>query len=119
MAQPLDLMTRILDIGNKSEQKFLRRKTAEFDFKKFTAKEIRDLIKRMREAMEEANGVGLAANQVGLDVKVFVARVEGKFYAVFNPEITKKSKETEAAVEGCLKVSHAIYETIKHYPLTI
>src|SRR3972149_8491097 len=98
-------MSTILTIASKKNEKFLRRKSAEFNFKKSSPKEIRELIKKMREVMEAANGIGLAANQIGLDMRVFVAQVEGKFYAVFNPEIIKTSKETEAAVEGWLSVS--------------
>ncbi|MBI2594733.1 MAG: peptide deformylase [Candidatus Colwellbacteria bacterium] len=119
---------RILKITNKGDQKILRRKTTNFDFKKFTANEIRDLIKKMRVAMEEANGIGLAANQMGiglaanqmgLDMKVFVAQVGGKFYAVFNPEIVKISKETEAAVEGCLSVPETTGEVTRPYRITL
>lgn len=112
-------MSRILSIEKKTDEKFLRRETAEFDFKKFPPKEIRELIKKMRKAMEEANGIGLAANQIGLDMRVFVAQVEGKFYAVFNPEITKTSKETEMAVEGCLSVPENMSEVARSYRITL
>ena len=112
-------MSRILSITNKKDGKFLRQKTADFDFKKFSPKEIRSLIKGMREVMEAADGIGLAANQIGLDMRVFVAKVEGKFYAVFNPEITKTSKEAEAAVEGCLSVPHIMDEVIRSYRITL
>lgn len=97
----------------------MRRKTAEFDFKKSSPKEIREIIRGMREAMEEANGVGLAANQIGLNMKVFVARVESKFYAIFNPEIIKTSKETEAALEGCLSVPNTAGEVTRPYQITL
>ena len=112
-------MSRILSIEKKTDKKFLRRKSAEFDFKKSSPKEIRELIKKMREVMEAANGIGLAANQIGLDMRVFVAQVEGKFYAVFNPEIIKTSKETEVAVEGCLSVPHIMDEVIRSYRITL
>ena len=66
---------KIFTISNKKEEKFLRRKTAEFDFGGFTKKETAELIKKMRETMTETNGVGLSANQVGLDLKFFVAGI--------------------------------------------
>ena len=72
--------------------------------KNFSKKNIRDLVQRMRGAMQEAEGVGLSANQIGLDMKVFVARVENKFYALFNPEIVQFSSETLPMEEGCLSV---------------
>src|SRR3989344_5567000 len=109
----------ILTISNKKEERALRRKTAEFDFEKFSPKEVRELIKAMRKAMEAADGIGLAANQIGLDMKVFVARVEGKFYAIFNPEIIKSSKETDIAVEGSLSVPDIMDEIIRPYRITL
>lgn len=112
-------MTKILLITNKKDEGVLRRKTSDFDFRKYTSKEIRELIKKMRKAMEEANGVGLAANQIGLDMKVFVAQVERKFYAVFNPEITSVSKEMELSTEGCLSVPEIMGEVPRHYRVTL
>jgi len=83
----------------------LRRKLALFDFTRHSKTEIRDLIKTMREAMRKANGIGLSANQIGLDMQVFVAQPEKKFYAVFNPEIIKASDDVLIPMEeGCLSV---------------
>jgi peptide deformylase len=89
---------------NKTEEKILRKKTATFDFDKYTKKEIRSLIKEMRTIMKRSDGVGLSANQVGLDKKMFVAEIENKFYAIFNPKITKRSDEKSEMEEGCLSV---------------
>ncbi|MDO8557315.1 MAG: peptide deformylase [Candidatus Jorgensenbacteria bacterium] len=102
-------MDKIYLSENKDEEKLLRKKTVPFDFSKFTKQDIRELIRRMREAMREANGVGLSANQIGLPYRVFVAQVpdsqgKQKSYAIFNPEITKTADETEISEEGCLSV---------------
>lgn len=94
----------IWTIYNKEEEKLLRKKTAPFDFSKYSPKEIQDLLKTMKLMMKEANGIGLSANQIGLDISVFIARVEGKSYEIFNPEIIKFSKETIDFEEGCLSV---------------
>jgi peptide deformylase len=94
----------ILTIQNKGHEKFLRKKTAPFDFSKYNKKEIDELIKQMRSDMKRAEGVGLAGNQVGLNASVFVAQVENKFYAIFNPELTEASKEIITIDEGCLSV---------------
>ncbi|MBI2591585.1 MAG: peptide deformylase [Candidatus Brennerbacteria bacterium] len=100
---------KILTIQNKIEEKFLRRPAKLFDFSKFSKKEIQELIKKMRKEMKAAQGVGLSANQIGLDMKVFVAEAPSergamKFYAVFNPDIKSSSKETFEIDEGCLSV---------------
>lgn len=80
-----------------------------FDFSERNSKELNKLIMEMKETMRQANGVGLAGNQIGLNESVFVAEVPGadgrtKFYTVFNPKIEKVSKETETVEEGCLSV---------------
>lgn len=103
------MVPEIVTIAHKKDEKFLRKKTVPFDFKKFTRKEVNDLIARMRRIMHAANGIGLSANQIGLDVAVFVAEVPDaqggmKFYAVFNPKIEKISKDAVAFEEGCLSV---------------
>jgi len=98
---------KIHTIKNKKEEKNLRKPAAEFDFSKHSKKEIRELITTMRKVMKEADGVGLSANQIGLDMKVFVARFENKFYAIFNPKITKASSEKVELEEGCLSVPDA------------
>jgi peptide deformylase len=103
------MISEIVTVAQKKDEKFLRKKTVPFDFKKFTRKEVNDLIVRMRRAMHAANGIGLSANQIGLEFAVFVAEIPDadggtKFYAVFNPKIEKVSKETISFEEGCLSV---------------
>jgi peptide deformylase len=74
--------------------------------------EIRTLIDDMIETMDAANGVGLAAVQVGEMVRAIVIETpededdptSGKLFVVLNPEIVKTGKETEVGVEGCLSV---------------
>jgi len=114
---------KIFTVNNKKEEKFLRQKTAVFDFSKFTKKELDGLIEKMRGIMIEARGIGLSANQLGLNLKFFVAQISDeplkrdennkvimappelmKFYAIFNPEIIKFSEETIVIEEGCLSV---------------
>jgi len=95
---------KIYTIGNKNEEQFLRCQAVDFDFSQHSRNDIRQLIKAMRQKMKEANGVGLSANQVGFNFRVFVARVDNKFYTVFNPKIVKKSAELVELEEGCLSV---------------
>ena len=110
---------KILTINDKKKEKFLRQKTAEFDFLKFNKKQIKKLIADMKNTMEKAPGIGLSANQVGLNLKLFIAQIperhietEGEkitlmateFYAIFNPKIKKTSKEKTIMEEGCLSV---------------
>lgn len=91
---------------NRDEEKVLRTPAAPFDFSKFTKREIQELVTTMRRTMKEARGAGLSANQIGKRFSVFVAQVEDKFYAVFNPKITKAIGKAELE-EGCLSVPEA------------
>ncbi len=114
---------KIYTIADKTEEKFLRTKTADFDFSKFTKKEIEDLIKKMRKTMSTATGIGLSANQIGLNLRLFVAQISDKplkrdrnnkiilpppkamkFYAIFNPKIIKSSGKKSVMEEGCLSI---------------
>ncbi len=108
---------KIVTIENRKDEKFLRHKTADFDFAKFSKREANELIAKMRKAMHAAHGIGLSANQIGLDLKVFVAEVPDaqggmKFYAIFNPKIEKMSVEKIPFEEGCLSVPYT-YGTIE------
>ncbi len=56
-------------------------------------------------AMNKFGGVGLSANQVGLDMKYFVIgdnQPDGMQKAFFNPEIIGVGQEEESIREGCL-----------------
>ncbi len=101
-------MDKIVTIENKKDEKFLRKKTEDFDFKKFSKKEVEELIRKMRTAMRKANGLGLSANQIGLNLKVFVTEVQTnnatKFYAIFNPRLEKISGGKILFEEGCLSI---------------
>ena len=100
---------KILILNNKKEEKFLRKGTKEVNFEKERRSEFSSIILRMRKTMRLARGIGLSANQIGLNLRLFVAEVpdsEGnlKFYAVFNPKLEKIGKEKAALEEGCLSV---------------
>ena len=65
--------------------------------------ELATLIDDMVETMDAAPGVGLAAQQVGVDLQVCVIRVRGHLYEAVNPRIVRRSGE-EDAWEGCLSL---------------
>ena len=74
--------------------------------------EMRALFNEMFETMISANGVGLAAPQVGIAKRFFVVISDDDVRRVFiNPEITKTSAEVGEYEEGCLSIP-GVYETI-------
>ena len=71
--------------------------------------EIKEVISAMRIKMVEAQGVGLAANQVGKNLQIFVIdknlAEENKVPDAFiNPEIWEYSREKDEIEEGCLSL---------------
>jgi peptide deformylase len=62
--------------------------------------------------MDRFGGIGLSANQVGLDARVFMMRTQDGNQAFFNPELIKMSQETDLMKEGCLSFPD-IYLMIK------
>jgi peptide deformylase len=64
------------------------------------------LVDRMTRLMEDANGAGLAANQVGVIRRVFVFHPEADSdpVAIVNPVIVERGEETIAEDEGCLSM---------------
>lgn len=53
------------------------------------------------EVMDKHNGIGLSANQLGMEHRVFVMRTEPRLVC-FNPVITFESEEQSVMEEGCL-----------------
>ncbi len=76
--------------------------------------EIRQLAQDMVETMDVSNGIGIAAQQVGHAIKLFVLRryidgPDGKWtvsepIVYINPKIVAHSKETWVSDEGCLSI---------------
>lgn len=64
---------------------------------------LHELLDDMIETMENANGVGLAAPQVGVLRRVVVVADEDEIIELVNPEIVSESGE-QSGVEGCLSV---------------
>ena len=70
------------------------------------------LVDDMFETMHAANGVGLAAPQIALSIRVFVASFEEQKVAMFNPEIVKAEGE-ELGTEGCLSIPGYVGDNIR------
>ncbi len=65
---------------------------------------IQKLIRNMTETLRAAAGVGLAAPQVGVSLRVIVINVpEGENFVIINPEIVKRKGE-RTVTEGCLSL---------------
>ncbi|MEK7390299.1 MAG: peptide deformylase [Elusimicrobiota bacterium] len=100
---------KVTQLGNPILRKSLRRLKAD----EIVSPEVRRLIQEMALTMKDYDGVGIAGNQVGEDVSVFVMGLPkgGKRHpagielsVVFNPVIKPLGKEYEEDWEGCLSI---------------
>jgi peptide deformylase len=97
--------------------------------------ELQSLIDDMIETMRDAPGSGLAAPQVDVPLRIFVAEFgpepevdeDGevirefprKLYTLVNPEITRRSPETEIATEGCLSLPELLADVERAEAVTV
>ena len=83
---------------------------------------LQELIQNMFETMQRADGVGLAAPQIGLSIRLFVVDLNALsddmpqykdfLHAYINPSIVEVSEDTESMEEGCLSVP-GIHENVR------
>ena len=73
---------------------------------------IRKLMDDMVDTMLDAPGVGLAAPQVGVPLRVIVLKVENQVYQLANPEMVRCEGE-QTGFEGCLSVPGLIGEVTR------
>jgi peptide deformylase len=91
------------------------REVEEFD------EDLRRLVERMKRLMADANGVGLAANQVGILRRVLVLQPsqEEEATALVNARIVERSGETAVDDEGCLSLQGVIVPVERNIAVTV
>ena len=72
--------------------------------------DLKQLVERMTRLMQDARGVGLAANQVGVLRRVFVIQADDdeEPRALVNPSIVERSEESGEDDEGCLSMQGVV-----------
>ncbi len=90
-----------INLEIKTYPNFILRKKAK-PIKNITNQE-RELLSKMAQAMYEHNGIGLAANQAGIDKAMLVADPGNCLYKLINPKIVKR-QGISFMDEGCLSV---------------
>lgn len=73
-------------------------------------KELRKLVADLTDTMQDAPGVGLAAPQLGVSLRVFTYWVDDELGHVVNPSLDL-SEETELGEEGCLSLPGLSFDT--------
>lgn len=81
---------------------FLRNPIALLDVSSADIEALKNLSKRMHETRIHNKAIGLAANQVGLNVRMFVMGLDFAEFTCINPEIISTNEEIVSITEGCL-----------------
>lgn len=81
--------------------------------------ELRRLIADMFETMYAAEGIGLAAPQVGRTERVAVVDVDGQKFTLINPEIIERIGDIDKAEEGCLSIPEVYGDVERPFTVTI
>jgi len=112
-------MKKIVQVGNAA----LRKKAKEVPIKNVRSRTIKQILRDMKETLaKEPDGVGLAAPQIGVSLRIFIVSkkvLKGKDekkrvrdMVFINPTIVKRSRKKEQLGEGCLSV-RAVYGKVK------
>ncbi len=76
-------------------------------------KELRVLVKDLVETMQEAPGVGLAAPQIGVGLRVFTYDVDDVVGHLINPVLHFPSDEEQDGPEGCLSLPGLTFDCVR------
>lgn len=74
-------------------------------------KELRQLVADLTDTMREAPGVGLAAPQLGVSLRVFTYWVDDELGHLVNPELVELSDDQQEGDEGCLSFPGMYFPT--------
>jgi len=94
----------------------LRKKSVEI--KQIESKQFQQLCLDMAKTMQEKDGVGLAAPQIGRNIRLIVINTKDGAVCMINPVITKKSLTKEWGEEGCLSVPDIFGQVKRHKKIT-
>jgi peptide deformylase len=75
-------------------------------------------VRLLHELRQSENGIGLAANQIGINKRVCIINVKEPLVLI-NPKIVEKSKEQFVFPEGCLSFPDDKIKTIRHQDIVV
>ena len=82
-------------------------------------KQLEEIVDKMGAAMEEYNGVGISAIQVGLPYRIFLAGPIDSPELVMNPKILEKSPFMKSDWEGCLSCPNTMVKIKRAKNITL
>ena len=97
----------------------LRKKSEEIKLKEASSREFQRLLSSMTKTMIKTDGVGLAAPQIGKNIRLAVINSKDGPFCLINPKITKKSWATEVEAEGCLSIPGVFGKVKRHKKISL
>jgi len=97
----------------------LRKKSVEINPKKIAKPELNTLISVMIKTMLKTDGVGLAAPQIGRNIRLAVINSKDGAFCLINPKYTKKSWARELGQEGCLSLPGIFGKVKRHKKISL
>lgn len=79
----------------------------------------KNLIVNMIYTMNSVRGVGIAAPQVGKNIRFFIALIDKQPLVVFNPKVVKESDRIISFDEGCLSVPGETVKVTRPYEIFV
>ena len=92
-----------LAIITKDDQR-LRRKSTPIELTEFSKPKFQKFIHELTETMYQSDGIGIAAPQVGRNIRLIIIAGEKGAMTLINPVISRRSWRKETEEEGCLSV---------------
>jgi len=96
----------------------LRQKSEVVDEKRIGKKEFEQLNADLIETMLKKEGIGLAAPQIGKNIRLIVVNTKKGPILLFNPKIIQRSWQKEWGEEGCLSVPLVFGDVRRHKKIT-
>jgi peptide deformylase len=103
-------MAKLLDIIIHPNDKILRKRSKEIDSDIINTADFQVLCEDVAFTMREKDGVGLAAPQIGKNIRLIAVAGKDGSICLINPILKKKSFLKEWGQEGCLSVPDKIGE---------
>lgn len=97
----------------------LRKKSVEINLAEITSRGFKKLISAMTKTMLKTDGVGLAAPQIGKNIRLAVINSKDGVFCLVNPKLTKKSWASELGQEGCLSIPGVFGQVKRHKKISL
>lgn len=97
----------------------LRKKSKEINLKNIQTSAFAELISAMEKTMLKTDGAGLAASQIGKNIRLAIINSQDGPLCLINPKMIRKSWLKELGQEGCLSIPGIFGQVKRHKKITL